>query len=154
MRTQRSILQLSIVLLPMFCCSCSMLLVNTVPTRTGRALQAGASRDAMAARLGHPQSSNTLPISATAKRFPTNQPACGSDEYRVTGLMQMPGDPYDTDWNMYPALFFLTAGLSEVFLFPYVAVDMTVRSFRDYEFQAWYDCEDRLVAFERRRCRD
>jgi hypothetical protein len=128
-----------------------MLLVNTVPTKVGGAVQAGASREALTARLGPPHSSNTRPVSATAKRFPTDQPACVCDVYRLTGLMQMQGDPYWTDWNMYPALVILSAGVVEVFMFPYVAVDMTGRSFRNYEFHAWYDCSNRLVAFERRK---
>jgi hypothetical protein len=142
---------LSLLLLPLLCCSCSMLMVNTVPTKTGGALRSGASREALVARLGRPDRSDVLPVSATAKRFPTNAVACARDVYYVNGLMQMPGDPYATEWNVYPAFFFATAGIVEVFLFPYVAVDITVRSFRDYEFSAWYDCTDHLVAFERRR---
>lgn len=128
-----------------------MLLVNTVPTKVGSAVQAGASREALATRLGAPHSTNTLPVSATAKRFPTDQADCVCDVYRITGLMQMQGDPYWTDWNMYPVVFILTAGIAEVFMLPYVGIDMTVRSYQGYEFHAWYDCSDRLVAFERRR---
>ncbi len=131
-----------------------MLLVNTVPTKVGGAVQSGASREALVARLGAPYSTNTLPVSPTASRFPTDQAACACDVYRVTGLMQMHGDPYWTDWNMYPVVFIFTAGLSEVFMFPYVGIDMTARSFQHYEFHAWYDCSDRLVAFERSRRSD
>jgi hypothetical protein len=142
---------LTLLLLPLFCCSCSMLLVNTVPTKTGRAVQSGAKREVLVERLGQPHHSDAAPISVTAKRFPTNSASCARDVYQVSGLTQIPGDPYESDWNVYPAFFFLSAGLTEVYLFPKVAVDMTLRSFRHYEIIAWYDCADRLVAFERRK---
>lgn len=128
-----------------------MLLVNTVPTKVGGAVQAGATRDALVARLGRPHHSDTQPISLGAARFPTTNIARIRDVYHVSGLMQMHGDPYWTDWNVYPAAVILSAGLVEVYMFPYVALDMTVRSFCTYKFVAWYDSSGGLVAFERRR---
>jgi hypothetical protein len=84
----------------------------------------------------------------------TNQQPAICDVYRVSGLVQIHGDPYTTDWNVYPAFVIITLGLVEVVTFPYVSVDMTARSFRRYEFRAWYDGSDELIAYERRKRRD
>ena len=63
----------------------------------------------------------------------------------------MGSDPYTSDWNIYPVAVILTLGLSEVFVFPLVAIDMTQRSFQRYELRVWYDASDQLLAYERRR---
>lgn len=131
-----------------------MLLVNTVPTKVGGTVQAGATREALVARLGQPHHSDHEPILLGAVRFATNNIADVRDVYHVSGLMQMHGDPYSTDWDVYPVVVILSAGLVEVYTFPYVAVDLIARSFRNYEFVAWYDCASGLVAFERRRKAD
>ena len=83
----------------------------------------------------------------------TNQIPAVCDVYQVNGLVQIHGDPYSTDWKTYSALLIMTLGLAEVVTFPYVAMDMTARSFCRYELRAWYDTSDQLIAYERRKRR-
>ena len=128
-----------------------MVLIETVPTRTGAALRPGAARQELAARLGSPQSISSLALTPTARVLNTNSSPLSCDVYRVNGLVQMGSDPYTSDWNIYPVAVILTLGLSEVFVFPLVAIDMTQRSFQRYELRVWYDASDQLMAYERRR---
>lgn len=82
-----------------------------------------------------------------------NQPSAYCDVYRVSKLVQIRDDPYTSDWNVYPAAVILTLGVMEVITFPYVVVDMTVRSLQRRELLVWYDSSDQLIAYERRRRR-
>ena len=140
----------SLLVLPLLCCSCSMLLVNTVPTKPGAALSPGASRQDLVRLLGHPQSSDHSPIPPNVQILRSGAP-CVCDVYRVSGLVQAYGDPFGTDWIDYPAFFIVTLGLSEVVTFPYVAVDMTALSFQRRELRVWYDCSGHLVAWEKKK---
>ena len=123
-----------------------MLLVNTVPTKTRGTLRPGASRQELVELLGHPQSCDHAPLSPGVQLLQSNQPPSLCDVYRVSGLVQVGGDPYATDWIDYPAFVIVT--------FPYVAVDMTARSFQRRELRVWYDSSDHLVAWERRKHRE
>ena len=130
-----------------------MVLVNTVPTKVGSALSPGfGQRQQLIDRLGQPAntSSEPIPVRVKRNRSSTNA-ACLCDHYRVSGLVQMPGDPYAGDWKEYPIIMIFTFGLSEVFVFPYVATDLTMRSFQRDELRVWYDCSDRVLAHERQK---
>ena len=130
-----------------------MVLVNTIPTKVGGALSPGSGqRQQLIDRLGPPVSSTTEPIPDYVKRNRSSTNAvCICDHYRVSGLVQVQGDPYAGDWREYPILMIFTLGLSEVFYFPYVAVDLTIRSFQRDDLRVWYDCSDRVLAHEKQR---
>lgn len=144
----------ALLLLPLLCCSCSMYLVNIVPTKPGAALRRGAHRQELVSVLGQPRSSGARPLTTTALAMVHgNQPSAYCDVYRVSKLVQIRDDPYTSDWNVYPAAVILTLGVMEVITFPYVVVDMTVRSLQRRELLVWYDSSDQLIAYERRRRR-
>jgi hypothetical protein len=153
MRIPRIISRLIVVLIPMFCCSCSMMLVNTVPTSIDGLAREGMRGD-LDVQLGQPLYSDASAIPNTVKRFPNPKPPSVCDVYQMNGLAQMQGDPYFGGWTMYPAYVILTAGAIEVFMFPYVSVDLAVKSFKRYELRVWYDQSDRIVAYERRKQTD
>jgi len=140
--------------LPLLCCSCSMVLVNTIPTKPDAALQPGAWRQKLMDQLGKPQFSGARPLTTTAFVLRTNELPAICDVYRISGLVQLFHDPYVTDWNVYPAVVILSFGLSEVWTFPYVIGDLTVLSFQRYEFRAWYNSSDELIGYERRTGRE
>ena len=138
----------NLLVLPLCCCSCSMVLVNTIPTKTGSALRPGADRSELLSRLGQPSTTtNPVPIGVTILH--TNRPPHFCDIYKVSRLVQVSGDPYSTDWNVYPAFVIITFGLAEVVTFPYVVVDLTARGFQRQELRVWYDDTDKLVAWGR-----
>src|SRR5207248_3097992 len=90
---------LSLLLLPLLCCSCSMVLCNTVPTKTGGAMRPGAARAELVRRLGQPSVRTSVPIPATVRLLRTNSPPCSCDIYHVSGLVRVGNDTYSTDWN-------------------------------------------------------
>jgi hypothetical protein len=141
----------SLLVLPLCCCSCSMVLVNTIPTKTGAALRPGADRIELISRLGQPSftTTNLIPVPIGVTILRTNQPAHICDSYKVSRLVQVGNDPYSTDWNVYPAFVIITFGLTEVVIFPYVTVDLTMRGFQHQELRVWYDDTDKLVAWGR-----
>lgn len=138
-----------LLLLPVYCCSCSMVLVNTIPTKTGAALRPGADRAELIARLGRPSATTTNPIPLGVTTLRTNQPPYFCDLYKTSRLVQVGHDPYATDWNVYPAFVIITFGLAEVITFPSVVVDMAARGFQRQEIRVWYDDTHKLVAWER-----
>jgi hypothetical protein len=143
----------TLLVLPLICCSCSIALVKTIPTKTGAALQAGAGRQELVACLGQPQWSTTQPITPTAFLLRTNEQATVCDVYQVSKLVQIPGDPYATNWTVYPTFVIFTLGIAEIVTFPYVLADMTVRSLQKRELLVWYGASDQLIAYERRKRR-
>ena len=130
-----------------------MVLVNTVPTKVGAALSpGGGQRQDLINQLGQPAKTTTEPIPAYVKRnLNSTNAACICDYYRVSGLVQVQGDPYASDWRVYPVLVIFTFGLCEVFVFPYVAGDLTVQSLQRYELRVWYDCSDKVLTHEKRK---
>ena len=130
-----------------------MLLVNTVPTKVGAALSpGGAHRQDLITQLGQPAHTTAEPIPVHVKRNRSSTNAvCICDHYQISGLVQVQGEPYASDWKEYPVLMLVTFGLCEVFVFPYVAVDLTVKSFHEYDLRVWYDCADNVLTHEKRK---
>ena len=135
--------------LPLLCCSCSMLLVDTIPTKPGAALRPRAPRQELIASLGNPRATMAVPISDSARLLCTNEPAVFCDIYRVSGLVQIDDDPYTGDWKDYPAFAVIMLGVPELFEFPYVTVDLSLRSLRRYDLEVWYSASGELIAYER-----
>lgn len=127
-----------------------MILVNTVPTSID-GLAREAMRGDLDVQLGPPKYSDASAIPNTAKRLPNPRTPSVCDVYYMNGLALLGDDPYFGGWTMYPAYVILTAGVIEVFMFPYVSVDLAIRSFKRYELRVWYDQSDRIVGFERRK---
>jgi hypothetical protein len=76
---------------------------------------------------------------------------CRYDEYHISGLLQLSGDRYETDWNIYPAFVILTCGIAEAINFPYTVSDLAIKPLQRYDFRVGYNCADALIAYERRR---
>src|SRR5688572_10688447 len=100
---------LSLLLIPLLCCSCSMLLVNTVPTQVGAALSPGGGhRQDLIAQLGQPVRTTAEPIPVHVPRnLSSTNAVCICDHYRISGLVQVQDEPYASDWRVYPVLVIL-----------------------------------------------
>ena len=129
--------------------SCSMVLVNTIPTKVGGALTPGSTRDELIARIGAPISTGSFPISSDATVYREHPVPASSDLYYVTGLVQVTTDPYGTQWNVYPAFVIISLGLLELVVFPFVVVDLPLRGLLKYELRTWYDSSGGLVAYRK-----
>ncbi len=110
--------------------------------------------------LGSPRRTVTLvPLDAGRPAIQSRPPAatnalCSYDQYRVSGRLQLSGDRYETDWNIYPVAVILTLGLAELINFPYTVADLTVKSLKRYDLRVGYNCADAFVGYERRRVGD
>lgn len=71
------------------------------------------------------------------------------DEYSVSGLVQLTGDPYRYEWNIYPAAVILTGGAVEAVVLPLTSADLARRSLVRYRLRFWYDPRERLLAYDR-----
>ena len=138
----------------MICCSCSMFLVDLIPTKPRAAMAPGASLKDLITVLGKPMGSNTSIVPANARRFQTNDPSCVCYSYRVSGLVQISGDKFTGDAELWPVVVIMTLGVAEVIAFPYVSIELAAMSLKRYELRVWYDCSDHIVAYERRRWAD
>ena len=120
------------------------------------ALGPGTKRADAIALLGQPRKSTPISPPRPAASFPNVSSAQAGakvslcDEYRISGLALTPGDPYHTNWNIYPIAVFLTAGVAEAISLPVTAADLTFRSARRYRLRLWYDPRERLVTYEKR----
>src|SRR4051812_2444019 len=93
-------------------------------------LQPGTNRTEVVSVLGRPRRTESFQppklgasLSHTPASMRTSRVA-RQDEYRVSGLVQLPGDTYRSDNNIYPAFFVATGGLTEIVAFPYVTGDL------------------------------
>ena len=142
-----------IVLLSLAFTSCSWVMTNTIPKRPP--LRPGTPRDDVIAVIGNPRHTIALSPPQSAASLPNVSPekrtakATLRDEYRVSGLVQTPTDPYASEDNIYPAFFIVTGGLIEVFAFPVETADLTIRSLRRRHLWLWYDRSGKLITYDR-----
>ncbi|HMP73291.1 MAG TPA: hypothetical protein PKE55_08515 [Kiritimatiellia bacterium] len=121
-----------------------MLVVESSVTRVP--LQAGVARNKVVAILGEPRSSSMLDA------VEAGDGAAGAvqvDVYRVSRLVQLPGDRYFYEANVYPACVILTAGLVEVVVLPVTLVDIGYKAIRRDDLWVVYDAGDEVISFER-----
>lgn len=72
------------------------------------------------------------------------------DEYSVSGLVQLPGDTYEVESNIYPMFVIFTGGLIEVVALPLTSGDLARRSLTPHRLRLWYDPHQRLLSYDRR----
>ncbi len=129
---------------------CSMVLVNTVPTKPRTALLLGAPREALIEVLGPPARTDAAPFDGFDwDRAPGATPV-RRDVYATSGLVRCRGEEYESDWNVYPAFLIVTLGLIEVVTLPRVIGDFVALSDECWAIYAWYDADDRLVGWGKR----
>jgi hypothetical protein len=154
MKTTLIVGRLMLAALSLALSSCSWVMTNTIPKRPP--LHPGTPRDDVIAVLGEPRHTTALspprPAASLPNVSPTRRTAMASlrDEYFVSGLVQIPGDSYAGEDNIYPAFFIATGGLIEVCAFPIETVDLTFRSLRWRHLWLWYDRSGKLITYDRR----
>lgn len=147
------IARLMIVLSSLALTSCSWLMTNTIPKRPP--LDPGTPRQDVIAVLGKPRHTTAFSPPRPAASLPHVSAAQRTakadlrDEYFVSGLVQVPTDPYASEDNIYPAFFIVTGGLIEVFAFPAETADLTLRSLRWRHLWLWYDRSGKLITYDR-----
>ena len=137
---------------PFVCSSCTGLLIEAcVKDAPKDTLLDGSPRSNMTRWLGKPRETMvfppfTVPVYSDAQPPPVNSNEVRRmDYYLVSGRVDIPGVNAPEVGNLYGLVVIMTLGVSEVFSFPYMIVNLTVRSCMRHQFRVWYDGSDRLV---------
>ena len=123
--------------------SCGMMLPEATVTRPP--LTGGTKRSEVVAALGRPRKSITYSPPRIASSLPIAPRTFRTgrvgvyDEYRVSGLLQLPGDAYYAEMSAYPIGVIFTGGAFDAVATPIIAGDLAVKSLRHYDLRLWYE---------------
>ena len=143
------------MLMPLSLSSCGLLMVESSVKRPY--LQPGAKREDVINVLGEPRKTMAFRPPRRGVFIPNSPSSLRSasvaryDEYAVSGLVQLSGDNYASEWNQYGLGFIFTLGTEELITVPVVASDLTYKSLKRYQLRLWYDRSLKLLAYERRK---
>ena len=134
--------------------SCTMFLPEPLVKRP--TVEPGTHRNEVISALGPPRKTVACRPARPGATFPDAPRSLRStkigqyDQYSVSGLVQLPGDNYRSEMNVYPVLFILTGGASELLCLPLVSGDLALRSAVRHRLEFWYDPRERLLDYRRR----
>lgn len=128
--------------------ACSFLLRESVTTHAN--LRQGMTRSEVIQILGQPTRTQTFQPWANSSTLPDLPKKAGHgkierrDDFKIGKLSVLPGEPEN---NVYPAIFILTGGLSELIALPYHAMEIPAKALDRRWLVVWYDRSERVHAF-------
>ena len=152
-RFQSSFIAVAAAFLPCAFSACSFVMSEGAVKRPR--LHEGMQRTNVVEVLGQPRKTETYQPPRLGASLPGTPASlrrsrvARRDEYRVSGLVQLAGDTYASDNNIYPAFFIATGGLTEIIAFPVVTGDLAAKALTRYRLLIWYDPRQKLITYER-----